>query len=305
MSSWRNVKASAEKHLPYLKVGTKFIVFDTETTGLGKSAEIIEFAGVTYEILEGYKVREIDSLHLYIKPSIPIPEKITELTGISNDMVKDCETEATLVYTIFNYLHTAKVWIAHNASFDKRMLSQMLQRTHLSTQDAVTLDSCEMARDLINKEHIENHKLGTVIAYLFPDKEFQFHSAIEDVKATGLCVERFIEMYYEAIKGLEKESEEYNVLLEYCSYWVNPHNPRQVRLRMKLNVGEYGEVFWDVVKKCWSCKSSKESKAFFSALSKEHLEKQFIQKYSYLGKNMDAIASEMGKAYRKKKAAKK
>ena len=43
---WRNAERTRNRILPYFQEGTSLIVFDTETTGLGRDAKIIEFGGI-------------------------------------------------------------------------------------------------------------------------------------------------------------------------------------------------------------------------------------------------------------------
>ena len=63
---WRNVtKHRQRKHSPLLTPGRILCVFDTETTGLGSNAKIIQFSGIRLKISPGYKFEEVDFLDLY------------------------------------------------------------------------------------------------------------------------------------------------------------------------------------------------------------------------------------------------
>ena len=61
-----------------------FVCLDTETTGLDDTAEIIEIGMV--KVVDGQIADRYSQL---VKPSCPIPEPITQLTGIDNEMVED------------------------------------------------------------------------------------------------------------------------------------------------------------------------------------------------------------------------
>lgn len=123
----------------------KAIVFDTETTGLIRNRtlkleqqpEIIEFYGAEVNLKTGKILAEIDTL---IKPSKPLSEKpnpgdkktITEITGITNEMLADAPTIKDVAPNIFRFLSKGPILIAHNASFDKEMLELEAQRLNLS-----------------------------------------------------------------------------------------------------------------------------------------------------------------------------
>ena len=102
-------------------------VFDTETTGLPvcpgnpdeKQPRIIEIAYMLFNCDSRMKSFEFSSL---CNPGIPIPKKITEITGISNDMVKDKPPFSRHIGQISEHLEKCDIIVAHNLSFDIGML---------------------------------------------------------------------------------------------------------------------------------------------------------------------------------------
>lgn len=294
--TWRNVEYNKKFILGTLGRSKSVIVFDTETTGLGKSAKIIEFAGIKYEIREDALVVS-DTLHIMINPEEPLEEKIIEITGITDLVLKYCQPESKEAPKIFSFLESADAWAAYNCSFDLRMLHQMADRTRLSFMEAPCLDILEMARDHISKEELESHKLGAVSEYLFPDECFQFHSALDDTKAAAKCMAHFISLY----KGTCVKGKKRQIKMNWASYCINPNQKSQVRIKLNLVEGEYGDIFWDVRDNCWSCKTtSKTAKKLFEEIDLANVESQLLRRYGwkYHADNMPRLASNWGKEKR-------
>ena len=99
------------------------VVFDIETTGFKPEdgAEIIELAGI--KINEESKI--VGRFHAYIKPSNPIPEKITELTGITNEMVKDSFEVEEVLKGFVAFVDDATL-VAHYSNFDVDFINYYL-----------------------------------------------------------------------------------------------------------------------------------------------------------------------------------
>lgn len=94
-----------------------YIVLDLETTGLDPTFdEIIEIAAI--KISYGKKVSEFSTL---VKPENKIDEYITQLTGITNEMVKDAPKIEKVLHDLMNFLGDSVV-VAHNANFDINFL---------------------------------------------------------------------------------------------------------------------------------------------------------------------------------------
>lgn len=115
------------------------IIFDTETTGLvenrmlrlERQPYIIEFYACDIDLATGEIKSEFDTM---IKPvdakgnQITLEPKITKITGINDEMLKDKEPFSAHAQTIFDILEKADLVIAHNLSFDKDMVEIEAQR---------------------------------------------------------------------------------------------------------------------------------------------------------------------------------
>ena len=90
-----------------------FISLDLETTGLDISKdEIIEISAIRFQNGEVF-----DEFTTLLKPSIPIPKKITEITGITNSMVSDSPSIESVFDEFLNFIN-GQIIVAHNIEFD-------------------------------------------------------------------------------------------------------------------------------------------------------------------------------------------
>ncbi|MCC2254564.1 3'-5' exonuclease [Ruminococcus sp. CLA-AA-H200] len=276
MMEWRNVDKSKMMYEFLFSKPRKVCVFDTETTGLGNDAKIIQFSGIRYSLdSSGMKAEEM--LDLYLNPEEPLKEKIIEITGITDEILKHAATEQMEADTIFRFLDSADIWAAYNSPFDIRMLDQMSKRTGKRYTNHPTIDVLEMARDLIKKEDIGSHKLENVYTAVFGTSDIQFHCAIDDVKATARLMAKFLRMYHKWEPAEEKRP----CHLKWASFWVNPNKPSQKRIKVSLIDGEYGDIYWDAVRLVWSCKETKKAKQLFSEIDLGSLEDQVLSRYGY------------------------
>ena len=172
------------------------IVVDFETTGLSaKRDRIIEIGAVR---LRDGQVQ--DDLSLMVDPGIPLPEKITELTGITNQMVHGQPSFAALAPQLLNFIGDG-VFAAHNAAFDHGFLREELKRCGLEWHGPV-LDTLAFARRAYPK--LKSFKLGALCKHLGVSLK-NAHRAVHDAKATALCLARMLTLAQE--RGITKLNE--------------------------------------------------------------------------------------------------
>jgi len=162
-----------------------YVVFDIETTGFSASNDRITEIGAA-KIVNGEIVETFSEL---INPQINIPRKITEITGITNEMVKNKKT-VTVVLPRFLEFCKGSTLVAHNAKFDVSFIKQNAENLGLEFEYEV-LDTLSLSRELL--PHLENHKLQTVANELGIDI-LNAHRAKDDAVAAANIFLKFWEM---------------------------------------------------------------------------------------------------------------
>jgi DNA polymerase III subunit epsilon len=100
-----------------------YVVVDIETTGgWGASDRITEIGAVK---VQGHEV--IDKWHTLINPQRSIPASITQLTGITNEMVRDAPLFGEVADSLMAFMEDS-IFVAHNVNFDYGFISQEFTR---------------------------------------------------------------------------------------------------------------------------------------------------------------------------------
>ncbi|MDD4503870.1 MAG: PolC-type DNA polymerase III [Clostridiaceae bacterium] len=163
----------------------EFIVFDIETTGLSAIKDRITEIGAV-KIKQG---RLVDRFSELINPSIPIPDNITKLTGITNAMVRDKETIKDILPKFLEFVGNSPV-IAHNASFDCGFIRTKAKELGLDVNNTI-VDTLQLSRILL--PDLKRHKLNLVCEYLGISLK-NHHRAADDAEATAEMMLKFIEI---------------------------------------------------------------------------------------------------------------
>src|SRR5581483_1891522 len=153
------------------KVG---ILLDVETTGLNMAQdEIIELAMVKFDYLPDDKIARITHVFSsFNEPSNPIPTEITELTGITDELVSGHRIDPDAVSA---FVSDAVIIVAHNASFDRKFVERywpIFERKHWACS-ATEVEWRRLGFD------------GSRLAYLLAGVGLfhQAHRAIDDCRA--------------------------------------------------------------------------------------------------------------------------
>ena len=156
----------------------EFCVFDTETTGLDPGVEYMTEIGAVI-VKNGEVVEEFDT---FVKPGKPITPKITELTGITNEMVADAPSEKEALEAFLKFAG-GRILVGHNVhSFDMRFLRAAAKRSGISLENVTYIDTLTMAQAMYPGLH--NYKQGTINKHLeLP--AYEAHRACEDSAALG------------------------------------------------------------------------------------------------------------------------
>ena len=162
-----------------------YVVFDLETTGFSPIKDkIIEIGAVR---VENGKITE--KFSTFVNPKIPIPFTITQLTGISDQMVMDAPDIKTVLPQFLEFVKDA-VLVAHNASFDVGFIEQNMRYQNM-TPDFTSVDTVALARVLLPT--LTKYKLN-VVAKALDISLKNHHRAVDDAGATAEIFVRFTQM---------------------------------------------------------------------------------------------------------------
>ena len=149
-----------------------FVCLDTETTGLDESAEIIEIGMV--KVIDGQIADRYSQL---VKPKHPIPETITQLTGIDDSMVEHQPYWEDMEPAVLDFIGDYTL-VAHNVSFDRGMLEHHLGRILPNPW----VDTHDMAKVFVPT--LTSYKLISIASALGIDGD-GFHRALQDADITA------------------------------------------------------------------------------------------------------------------------
>lgn len=164
-----------------------FTVVDVETTGwVPDEADITEIGAV--RVHAGAAVAEFGSL---VNPGTPVPPVITELTGISDQMLESAPPVAAVLPGLLEFA-AGSVLAAHNAPFDLRFLTAACAGTGLDWPSFEVLDTVRLARHLMDTPHeVPDRKLAT-LANFFGTPVRPSHRALDDARATAVVLGRLL-----------------------------------------------------------------------------------------------------------------
>lgn len=171
-----------------------FTVLDIETTGLDpKTDKIIEVAAV--KVREGRMVKEYQSL---VSPGRRLEERITNLTGITDDMLKDAPMPEQVIRELLEFIGE-DVLLGHSILFDYSFVKRaavdlrMVKGENYDFEKMQGLDTLKLARKYLPE--LESRSLPFLCKHFGIPQ--QAHRAMEDAKATAVLYRVLAEKFYE------------------------------------------------------------------------------------------------------------
>ena len=152
-----------------------YCVLDLETTGLSFRTEKITEIGIMK--VKNHEV--IDEFSTFVNPEKPIPQRVVEVTNITDEMVKNAPTIEEILPKVLEFVGDS-ILVAHNADFDIGFLKHNCSELGLKL-DNTYIDTLRLAKALFPE--YKKYKLG-IIAENLGIKVEVAHRALDDVDTT-------------------------------------------------------------------------------------------------------------------------
>ncbi len=121
--------------------GGTFVAFDTETTGLNaEECRIIEIGAVKFD-----RNGVIEKFGTLVDPQTPIPQRITQITNITDSMVHGRPLIGAVLKDFITFIGES-ILVAHNAQFDLRFLKAECERSGLPAVSNQVVDTLQFSR---------------------------------------------------------------------------------------------------------------------------------------------------------------
>ena len=161
---------------------TTFAALDLETSGGSPRLG----AGITEIGVVKVKGGEVlGTFQSFVDPGHSLPVFITQLTGISDEMLISAPFIDEILPTLFEFLGSAEetVVVAHNSPFDLSFLKAASKTHEIEWPEYLTVDTARLARAVLDRDEVINCKLST-LAEFFGAATSPNHRALDDAMAT-------------------------------------------------------------------------------------------------------------------------
>ena len=161
---------------------TTFAVLDLETSGGSPRLG----AGITEIGVVKVKGGEVlGTFQSFVDPGHALPYFITELTGITDQMLISAPFIDEILPSLFEFLGSSEetVVVAHNSPFDLSFLKAASIAHEMPWPEYVTVDTARLARAVLERDEVINCKLST-LSQFFGATTSPNHRALDDALAT-------------------------------------------------------------------------------------------------------------------------
>jgi len=161
---------------------TTFAVLDLETSGGSPKLG----AGITeIGVVKVRAGKVLGTFQSFVDPGHSLPPFITQLTGITDEMLLSAPFIDEVLPTLIEFLGSADetVLVAHNSPFDMSFLKAAALAHQYPWPNYLTIDTARLARAVLDRDEVINCKLGT-LATFFNTQTSPNHRALDDALAT-------------------------------------------------------------------------------------------------------------------------
>lgn len=161
----------------------RFVLFDTETTGLEADARVVEIAAAWVDVRTGMVVETRSKL---VNPGMKIPPRATAIHGIRDRDVADAPRIGRLLTSYFAFLDEGPA-LAHNAGFDVRRLRFEAERTGVRLPGRIPIHcTTKLAKKAL--PGLKSYSLENLVTGLGIARKGRAHRAESDVIAAAELV---------------------------------------------------------------------------------------------------------------------
>lgn len=247
----------------------KFIIFDTESTGLQPNntySKLLEIGAVKVE-----KNQIVDRFDLIINPGCDVSNKITKLTGITREMAKEGEEYYTAIRKFKEWCDGEYIFIGHNVQHDLNFINFFGKQCGIEFNNP-SIDTQKLARNIldlktwssINKNIKRSFGLD-VLSSLFKIDNKNHHRAINDAEVTWKIYENLKKVAYKNDPQLIYRQWKFPLVPEtiesrdvYIISFCPWDKGKRLYVELKIKDGEqegFSTVFYDFNHNAWGIKN--------------------------------------------------
>ncbi len=242
----------------------RFIICDTESTGFqpnDRYSFLIQISAVSLD--QGTWERMV--FDRYIKPPVPIPRKIRELTGITNETVRNSPDWEMVLQQFKDFCGKDSVLVFHNAPHDMEFLEFFGSKTGIHFMQYPAVDTYVLAKHIWPNQREKGFYKLENLAKLLGIDDPNHHNALNDVLVTEQLLKKEIELLNpdpcdrECLIPYHTEPERYYRLLK-LNLWEKQKEGAELKKRLYVILQtpaasgfgtDYANVYYDFGKKQW------------------------------------------------------